>query len=246
MTRFLPDLDEAAILACFQAADGNEITSGKFDSPESSAALAANGFGRFLDRPGDLPPLPGIAGTWPAESVRLESVVRFPWKGGRHPNLDAVVTLPDRIIGIESKRYEPFRPRKWKPFEQTYFRDWGKGMGPWMQIRDSIQQRRAAFRYLDAMQLAKHALGLMTEAGRRGRPATLIYLCASPAAWADGREISAATHKAHWDEAEVLAEHVAGAAVPLVVLRWSDLLDQWESTPELAGHSVAMRQRFAP
>lgn len=244
MTRFIPGLDEAAILACYDTAAGNEVTSGKFDNPESSAALVANGLGRFLGRAGDLPALPGCPGTWPAEGLTLEAVVRFPWRGGRHPCLDALIALPDRLIGVESKRYEPFRPRVWKAFEQTYMRDWGKGMGPWVQIRDAIQSRRAAFRHLDAMQLAKHALGLVTEAGRQGRPAVLVYLYASPVQWPDGRAINARTHKAHLDEIETLVAHTATATVPLIALRWEDLLDQWAADPTLADHAAAVRARF--
>ena len=56
--RFLPGVPGAEIERIFNAAAGNEIASGKFDSPESSAALAANAFGFFLNRPRDLPPLP--------------------------------------------------------------------------------------------------------------------------------------------------------------------------------------------
>ena len=33
------------------AGAGNEIASGKFDGPESSAALSANAFGFFLETP---------------------------------------------------------------------------------------------------------------------------------------------------------------------------------------------------
>ena len=39
------------ILRCYEHAAGSELLSGKFASPESSAALAANTFGFFLDRP---------------------------------------------------------------------------------------------------------------------------------------------------------------------------------------------------
>ena len=51
---------------------GNELTSGKFHSVESSAALAANTFGYFLERPGEMPRLPGTDDCqWPALSSRL-------------------------------------------------------------------------------------------------------------------------------------------------------------------------------
>ena len=46
--RFLPGVPGREIENIFNSAVGNEISSGKFDSPESSAALAANAFGFFL------------------------------------------------------------------------------------------------------------------------------------------------------------------------------------------------------
>ena len=66
--RFLPGVPGPKVEAIFNAAAGNEIASGKFDSPESSAALAANAFG-FLPgtahvelAAGPTPPLPLLPG----------------------------------------------------------------------------------------------------------------------------------------------------------------------------------------
>ena len=68
--RFLPGVPRTQIEEIYNAAPGKEIASGKFDSPESSAALAANTFGFFLNRPRDLPPLPGGEDVeWPASSL---------------------------------------------------------------------------------------------------------------------------------------------------------------------------------
>ena len=106
--RFLRGVPGPQIEAIFDAAAGNEIATGKFDSPESSAALAANAFGFFLQRASDLPALPGCGSeTWPALSLMLEAELRFPWSGGRHPVLDCLVRTPSALIGIESKRFEP-------------------------------------------------------------------------------------------------------------------------------------------
>ena len=97
--RFLPGVPRAEIEKIFATAPGNEIATGKFDSKESSAMLAANAFGFFLKRPGDLPPLPGCnEETWPASSLALEKTIRFPWKGGRHPVLDVLVSTPSSLI----------------------------------------------------------------------------------------------------------------------------------------------------
>ena len=75
-------------------------------TPESSAALAANAFGFFLNRASDLPALPGCESeSWPARSLALEAEIRFPWRGWRHPVLDCLVETPSALIGIESKRF---------------------------------------------------------------------------------------------------------------------------------------------
>ena len=60
MPRFLPDLPEDLILAALSRSPGHELRTGKFDGPESSAALVANAFGWFLQRPALLPALPGV------------------------------------------------------------------------------------------------------------------------------------------------------------------------------------------
>ena len=46
--RFLPGVPGDDIERILNAAPGDEIKSGKFDSPESSSALAVNTFGFFL------------------------------------------------------------------------------------------------------------------------------------------------------------------------------------------------------
>ena len=68
--RFLPGVPGADIERILDAAPGDEIGRGKFDHPESSAALAANAFGFFLHRAGELPPLPGCPEGGLARSVR--------------------------------------------------------------------------------------------------------------------------------------------------------------------------------
>ena len=103
----LPHLAKERILAAYAAAGGNEIESGKLASPESSAALVANAFGYFLDRPGDLPPLlPELEGAWPAICVLLEAQLRFPWSGGRHPWLDVLIETETGYAAMPSDDYD--------------------------------------------------------------------------------------------------------------------------------------------
>ena len=54
----LPNLRADRIRKSLDDAGGNKITSAKFAKPQSSAALAVNGFGWFLERPELLPPFP--------------------------------------------------------------------------------------------------------------------------------------------------------------------------------------------
>ncbi|MGJ3258009.1 MAG: hypothetical protein ACFE0S_00260 [Rhodospirillales bacterium] len=99
------------IYVAFGAFPGNEIKSGKLLNPESSAALAANTFGFFFEQPATLPHIPGTERCgWPAVEIGIERTAPFPWwPRGRHPWLDAYVETKTHIIGVESKRYEPYR-----------------------------------------------------------------------------------------------------------------------------------------
>ena len=117
MTLFVPNLPENAIRCAFQASPGNEIDSKKFEHP-----LAANTFGWFLSRPDRMPAIFGQPSERPAVEVRLEAEMRFPWSGGLHAWLDAVVVTKSLLIGIESKRYEPYRSKPKVGFSPAYDR----------------------------------------------------------------------------------------------------------------------------
>lgn len=244
MPDFLPDLPADALLAALRRSPGNEVDSGKFDNPESSSALAVNAFGWFLERPAALPPLPGVPMGQP-EQVEIEAEMRFPWSGGRHPWLDAAVTTATTLVGVESKRYEPFRPGKTVTFSEAYdSRDWGQGMAAYDRLRAELTSGRLRFRHLDAVQLVKHAYGLRNQARKRGKGAVLVYLHAAPAAWASGKPVDPAAIRAHAAEVAGFAARVKGADVVFVPVRWSDLLAQWANVPALAGHVAAIRARF--
>ena len=122
--RFLPGVPGGQIEEIYSDAPGNEIVTGKFDSPESSAALVANAFGFFLSRPGGLPPLSGCEDVeWPASSPALEKdvtrgvpegatlfwmevssgpVIRFE-HGIRRPSLPRVFWTP--VVGVVDRNH---------------------------------------------------------------------------------------------------------------------------------------------
>jgi hypothetical protein len=107
----LRGLPHDLIIEKYSAAPGNEILSGKFCNPESSSCLVANVFGLFFQTVVDMPRLPGLAAYGAPRTLTPEAIVRFPWRGGRHPCLDLLIETDTALIGVESKRYEPFRSK---------------------------------------------------------------------------------------------------------------------------------------
>jgi len=242
---FLPGVAEDRVRAALTRAGGNEIESGKLDSPESSAALAVNTFGWFLERPADLPPFPPLADLdWPAHRVDVERQMRFPWRGGRHPWLDAAVETGTHLIGVESKRFEPFRDSKTVNLSDAYDRDvWGDGMVPFTAMRDALRRGDVAFTYLDGVQLVKHAFGLVTEGNRIGKLPVLLYLYAEPVM----RGTIAITPEMlvqHRAEIAIFDSAVAGAAVRFAACSYREWFDGWTGDPH--HHANALADSFQP
>lgn len=243
----LDGVPEALVRVQLLAGAGREVASDKFASPRSSAALAANAFGWFLERPALLPPFPGTGQLdWPAETIALERVMRFPWSRGTHPHLDAGIETPACLIGVESKRYEPFLDRKVAAFRATYDRDWGEGLALFVTLLRTLRQNPTAFRHLDAAQLVKHAFGLATEAGRLGKQPVLAYLYAEPTGFGAIR-IPTEAISAHRDEVRRFGDAVAGASVRFVAVTWSAWLDQFaDNGSGVRDLADQLRVRFAP
>jgi hypothetical protein len=217
---FLPGLPADLILKAYQSAPGNEIESGKFVNPESSAALVANTFGLFIDNAPMLPALPGTEDCgWPAESMELEKIVRFPWAGGSHPCLDVLIVTGGALIGVESKRYEPFRPKTESDWSEAYWRPvWGDHMEGYKGCRDRLGNDRRMFASFDAAQLVKHAFALRTAVHHvpawAGKRPVLFYLYAEPEYWiADKKPVSIEDRVKHrTDRAVQRSKLRAGAA----------------------------------
>ena len=253
--RFLPGVPGPEIEAIFNAAAGNEIAAGKFDSPESSAALAANAFGFFLGQAVDLPPLPGCGGeTWPARTLKIEAEVRFPWRGGRHPVLDCLVTTLSAFIGIESKRFEPFRGKKESELSDAYWRPvWGKRMKGYESIRDGLHDEPGRYGHLDAAQLFKHAFALRTAVHKRPEfralAPILFYVYAEPNFWPrSGEPVDEGAKARHRDEIERFAAAMADDEVTFVSCSWRNLLETWgrHENGRIRAHADTVTARFSP
>ena len=208
----------------------------------------ANGFGYFLSRADLLPPLPGIVGAWPPRSLSLEGIARFPWAGGRHPCLDVLIDTRDTIVGIESKRFEPFRSKGAASLSDAYWRPvWGKRMQGCEGVRNGLRDGSRRFQHLDATQLVKHAFGLRTAAARAGKRAVLVYLHCEPLAWPDGRVLPDSGRERHRREIDEFAAAIAGDEVDYVVLTWRKILAAWSISDDagVRRHADAMLGRFA-
>lgn len=238
---FLPGVPARYVLERLAKADGHEVSSGKLESPQSSAALAVNTFGWFQDRPERLPAFPMLGLTSQPTIVEVEYCARFPWSGGKHPWLDAWVETPETITGVESKRFEPFRDRKKVELSNAYDRKvWHDRMGPFEAMRDSLRSRPEQFESLDAAQLVKHAFGLVTEGRRKEKQPYLIYLFAEPREYAAQRQ-------SHRQEIARFAAAVNGAEVGFGAISYRDWLASWpDADPELVAHRAAIIERFQP
>jgi hypothetical protein len=169
------------------------------------------------------------------------------------PWLDAFVVTASHIIGIESKRYEPFRCEKIGTFSPAYWRKvWGKKMGPFERMRDQMRghtdKDELPFKHLDAVQLVKHAFGLRTESQRRSRSPALIYLYSEPTSWPDGRPIERSARDEHAREAATFGREVEGAEVVFRSCTYKKLLSTLlnSSSVKVRTHGQAILDRFAP
>jgi hypothetical protein len=247
---FLPGLPMELIIARYVQAGGHEAE--RLTHSESSAALIANAFGAFLgERTRELPPLPRCEDDgWPAISNNLEVCVRFPWRGGRHPWLDVLVETGSHIIGIESKRYEPFRPKMpGKADSKKYFtHDWGRRMKGYESIRDDLRKSMGQWLSLDTRQLFKHAFGLRTAVhdGRSkyfNKTAVLYYLYAEPRTWAgSNRSVDPERIQRHRDEISRFGRIVAPDEVLFRFCTYRELLGAWKKSlnPLVQEHAAAV------
>ena len=182
----------------------------------------------------------------------------FPWRGGRHPVLDCLVETPSALIGIESKRFEPYRLKGHPSLSDAYWRPvWGEQMGGYERIRDGLRDHPERFDHLDAAQLFKHAFALRTEVHRNERrqmlKPILFYLYAEPEVWPEngpkkGKAVDERAKARHRDEIEAFGATVAGDEVRFVSCSWRRLLDGWASQPDscIRAHAKAVSARFSP
>lgn len=241
--KFLPGVPTPHILQRLNKAGGKEVESGKLLSPQSSAALVIDVFGPFIEAPQTLPRLPHTNDLdWPAKFVDIEYSARFPWSGGRHPWLDAVVQTPKHLIGIESKRFEPFRDNKKASFSDAYWRPvWGKNMIPYETLRDGLHNGKLTYKHLDAVQLVKHAFGLRTDGIVRGKGKPILAYVFVDTCHSSPVRITEEKIQRHRQEVSDFAKRAAGSEVRFIAFSYSEWLATFPEEFKLHAELVAQK-----
>ncbi len=238
----LDHFDRERVLDLYEAAPGDEIASGKFANLASSAALAANTFGPGLSHPETFN---NAFGSLTVLNVDLEAVVRFPWRGGRHPCLDALLTSEDTFVGIESKRYEPFRSKSRPEFSSAFDRPVWDQLERFNAVRLALKTEDLKYKHLDAAQLIKHALGLYAQAANASRKAVLVYLFAEPDEWPDGQPVSEHAKQSHRAEVSDFSRRVSGDAVEFRAISYRELFDNWRGLGgAISDHAGCLADHF--
>lgn len=230
---FFQPLDPAT-LEDFRRIGGSELNLQSVSRPpklqalHSSAALACNVFDYWRNHTNGMRKLQAALCT-PAPVTELRFEAPFPTGlPGDPPVPDLALTLDNGAVwAIESKFTEPFCARKRAPyFKDKYF---PKGEPIWTErglpacgaLAQQIFARTQSFRYLDAPQLLKQALGLHTQ-----NPGcfTLVYL------YMDTRGPGAIAHRA---EIERFVAAV-GSEISVQAMSYGELVTRLHSA---AGHA---------
>jgi hypothetical protein len=205
----------------------------KIRAIHSSAALAANTFGRWKTDPAKLKIL-GLSGFQPP---RLEAQCRT-GLGGTPPNLDVLLESPDIIIGIESKLLEPLTPTK-PHFSPSYSRDkLPLCEESWWNLLEQVRRWPPA--HLDAAQLVKHYLGLRRQFPT-GKKVLLGYFF-----WKPLNAATIAEYSRHAEDIEKFRNVVGkSGAVQFIAMDYPQLWDSWSGDPDMAEHADLLKQRYS-
>lgn len=123
-------------------------------------------------------------------------------------------------------------------------------MGQYEKLRDQLRSGAIHFAYLDAAQLVKHAFGLVTDVGRKGKhkgkqPA-LAYLFAEPS-HLNGQPIGNHAIQYHRAEVAEFAELVGGAEVAFLATSYREWISSWvQYAQSVSQHGAALLKEFKP
>ena len=231
----LPGVHPADFEADLRQGRGNELE-GKFRAAHSSSALVVNCFAPFRERTEQLR-LGTFAGF---NSLRFEA--KCPTGlGGTPPHLDVLVDGAERVVGIESKCTEFLSPHT-AGFAPAYRNrlDFALREGGWFAEMLRLHETPAAYRWLDAAQLIKHAFGLARTYS--GRPSVLLYLF-----WESANAGKFSVFQEHRREIAEFDDRVQGSSPGFAAMSYNELWSEWaDADPPawLAEHLARLRARY--
>ena len=226
----LPGIKTDLIKEDYLKGSGHEWT-GKFRAIHSSAALAANTFGRWKIEPSRLT-FEGYTGF-----NKLIFEEKCPTGlGGTPPHLDVLLQSTDTVIGIESKLLEPLSLTKPK-FSASYTRDRLCCEDEWWALLESMRQWPAS--HLDAAQLIKHYLGLR-HSYQDVNNVLLLYLYWKPLNADDFDNYD--RHKEDLKKFQRAVQH--SNKVRFIALDYLQLWDDWEKDQNMAEHAKLLKKRY--
>lgn len=228
----------------FKNGSGNELEDrngrpAKMRALHSSSALVVNVFDYWAVR--DTGPLMKALGLKKAQ-LPLRFEAQFPTNlEGSPPNLDlAIELISGMTVGVESKFSEWLTP---KPPKKEYFKPkyfpggkfiWkDQGLSGCQELALSIHRGVEKYRYLDAAQLLKHALGLATQLSNRFVLYYLYYDWSCPQSEQHKKELERFTN-------------LLGEELRLQTLTYQELFSRLSSAPDKidGGYLSYLRKRY--
>ena len=231
----VPSVEIADFEADLAQGSGDEL-GGKFRAAHSSSALAVNCFAPFKRNLSDL----RVCRADGFASLNFEKKCPTGLRG-TPPNLDVLLGCAEGVVAIESKCTEYLSPHaaRFSSAYQTGIRD-ARRESAWYREFLRLVDEPQAYRWLDAAQLVKHALGLMHCYPEHR--VTLLYLYWEPLNAADY-----APCEDHRCETMAFAERIAGPHLDFEAMNYDDLWSSWdESAPQwLRTHIRDLRTRYS-
>jgi hypothetical protein len=237
----LPGLSQAQITALRQqilAGAGGELRPSKSGrvpahAPYSSAALAANAFGRWLGSEEKLR-IAELAGFSPPLEIESRQKISH---GGGIANFDCLLHNDDIVVGVESKLTETLVPHKPVVWKDAYYRAEIEALlddgwrGAFVASRDGEWHPE----HLGLEQLIKHALALASRFA--DRELHLVYVWWEPTNADEIEEVHA--HRAEVNE---LSRRLDESVPRLHALTYAELFAQWHDAPSPAWVSEHLTQ----
>ena len=215
---------------------GDELRT-KFCAVHSSSALAVNCFAPYVKNLDQI----SLFDESGASEIRFEKKLPvFP--RARAPHLDVWIERNNRVIAIESKFLEYFKPKRPKKtdFKAAYERLAPPGLAEkcWWEVYNDAKQRHAS--HLNRVQLVKHYFGMRKYQEKNPVQMTLLYVFWEPT---NGNVLDECIR--HRSEIEAFKKSVEPASK--IEFRWmtySDLWKQWSKIPSLSKHAADLKARY--